>query len=77
MSEENPTINGKPATKDQFQRVLFLQERKRRIEAEVKLLSYEGQVTDAELDDIISAVTTASEDKPVAEDIKDIKEGAA
>lgn len=71
MSKDT-TINGKTATQEQFARVLYLQEKKRRIQAEAKLLTYEEQQVDAELEAIVVAVEEAATDTPEEES----KEGA-
>jgi len=70
MSKDT-TINGHPATQEQFARVMFLQEKKRRIQAEAKLLVFEEQQVDAELDVIVAAIGAA------VKDVEEVKEGAA
>ena len=72
-------INGMPASADQVGRVIFLQEKKRRIQAEAKLLVYEERQVDAEIEGIIAAIEAANvkskEDKPSS--LMEAKEGAA
>ena len=71
MSENK--INGVPVTHDQMNRVLFLQEKKRRIQAESQLLVHEGRDVDAELEAILAEI----ESQASANDLGERKEGAA
>ena len=66
MKQEEPTINGKPATSEQFQRVLLLQEKKRRIQAEAQLLVHEERAVDSELEMILSMVEAGSGEPAVS-----------
>jgi hypothetical protein len=75
QNKENK-INGMPATPEQIERVLFLQEKKRRIAAESRLLAFEDADTDSELAFIMESVTVASKTVTAVPD-ENLKEGAA
>ena len=50
------TINNIPVSDDDFNKMALLQERQRRIAAEMKLLAYEKQVTDREVDELMAII---------------------